>query len=98
MSIKQEQATRILELMPKGKDNKKPMQYFRDNTGMSRRTITDTIRYLRKDYAICATREAPGGYWIGDIDDIDSTIHMLMQSKYTVDNTIRQMLRHRYKL
>ena len=58
------------------------------STGYTRREITDVIKQLRKDYPICSTREAPGGYWLGDSVDIKRMEAYYEKSINTMQQTI----------
>ncbi len=89
----------ILELIPKGKDNRKPMQHFRDHTGLPRRLITDILKDLREEYPICTTRQSPGGYWIATTsEELEETILMLQNTLMTVNQSIRYLLDHKINL
>ena len=64
----------IVSLISRDKKNPTSMKALRDRTGMTRREITEVIKSARRFYPICATRIAPGGYWIGGKDDIENML------------------------
>lgn len=59
----------VLDLIPECRAEAKPGSYFTSITGLKRREFTDIIQKLREEHPICATKEAPGGYWLGNAMD-----------------------------
>lgn len=88
----------VLELIPEGKKNALPASYFIGLTGLTRRQFTDIISILREDYPICADKQAPGGYWLGNEQDclqMERDMHAVMQ---TCEKTQKQFVKHYSKI
>lgn len=67
----------ILDLLSNDRKNPTSLKTLMLETGMTRRAITDVIRELRKNYPVCSTSYAPGGYWMGNVNDVmDEIVHL----------------------
>lgn len=82
---------KLYALVPIGRENAKPLAYFKNITGLSGRAIRDGFaRLALSDKVVCNHR---GGYFIADsLADLDieskilnSYILKLMKRKYRVD-------------
>lgn len=78
----------VLDLIPEGRGEAKPCSYFTSLTGFKRREFTDIIQKLREEHPICATKEAPGGYWLGNSRDcLEMSISMQAVANTTSKNS-----------
>jgi hypothetical protein len=81
----------LYELVPVGRENARPLMYFKDATGLSGRQVREKFLALAmSDKIVCNHR---GGYFIADNPDdllvesriLNSYICKLLKRKYRVD-------------
>lgn len=75
-----------------------PLKTIINRTGYTRRMVTDCIHKLREEHPICATKVAPGGYWIGDKSDLIRLERTLRAEANTTYNTAENIKRQINKL
>lgn len=88
-----ENCYRVLSVISKDRNHPTFMRDIRSLTGLSRRRITDAVRELREKYPICSTKYEPGGYWIGNKDDLQEVILSLQRTAETTLETADNLRR-----
>lgn len=82
-----ENCERVLSVISKDRNHPTHVREIKALTGLSRRRITDAVRELRKDYPVCSTKYEPGGYWIGNKEDVLDVIVSLHRTAETTLDT-----------
>lgn len=81
----------VLAAITGTKGNPTKLSTIRRVTGFSRKKVTESIRLLREEYPICSTKNAPGGYWLGDADDLRVNIMVLNAEANTTFETANNL-------
>lgn len=86
-----ENCYRVLSVISKDREHPTFVRDIRALTGLSRRRITDAVRELRETHPICSTKYEPGGYWIGNKDDVEEVIQSLKRTAATTIETANNL-------
>lgn len=85
----------LIGLMGKGVENIKEAEYFMKIMNIPRRTLTDIIEELRKDYPIVSRKVKPCGYFVAiREEEIKDYIIDLQSSINGLQNNVTNMQNH----